>query len=304
MAAQHGQRGLELVAGVVEEAALLGEGGLEPVQHGVDGAGEGGDVVVPGEGDAPAEVGLGDLLGGAPQAPQGRQQPPGQQEGRARDEQQRQRGDDGVGAHRVPERGAADVEPGDHEQGSGLAVAAEPDGLTHQQDLALAGHVEAGAAPGAGDVGGGRAEGGVVDDGVLGGGEEAHRVPPPLDPAHEQLVVVGDVALEEQLQHGGDVLERLGGGGIQAPGLDPRELLQLLVHRRARLLLEAVTLDGVDQQPGQGQGRGGEGGDDGGDPGADRDPGALRSPRRRRRRAQSSSRSSVVSSRSSSSRSA
>ena len=61
VAAQHGQRRLQLVAGVVEELALADERRLQPVEHAVEGAGQRGDVVVAGLGQPAGEVGLADL---------------------------------------------------------------------------------------------------------------------------------------------------------------------------------------------------------------------------------------------------
>ena len=91
VAAQDGQRRLELVAGVVEELPLPDERRLEPVEHPVDGPGERGDVVVAGDREPAGQVGVGDLLGGLAQRAQRREQPAGLPGREARDEQQRQR---------------------------------------------------------------------------------------------------------------------------------------------------------------------------------------------------------------------
>jgi hypothetical protein len=55
-------RRTQLVAGVVEEPALLHEGVLQPVEHRVEGVAQVGDVVIAGGVEPPAEVGVADLL--------------------------------------------------------------------------------------------------------------------------------------------------------------------------------------------------------------------------------------------------
>ena len=61
VAAHHRERRAQLVAGVVEELPLADERLLEPVEHAVDGAGEGGDVVVAGDREPLREVALADV---------------------------------------------------------------------------------------------------------------------------------------------------------------------------------------------------------------------------------------------------
>jgi hypothetical protein len=61
MSAHHGQRGLELVTGVVEELALCGERRLEPVEHVVDGSGQRRDVVVAALRDPAGQITGGDV---------------------------------------------------------------------------------------------------------------------------------------------------------------------------------------------------------------------------------------------------
>ena len=59
---------------VIEQLALAADGRFEPVEHGVDGAGERRQVVVAVHRDAAAQVVLGDVLGGGAQQPDRLQQ--------------------------------------------------------------------------------------------------------------------------------------------------------------------------------------------------------------------------------------
>ena len=68
--------GAQIVAGVVEELALVGEGALEPVEHRVK-AGTAGHLVTAADLEAAAEVGPLDLLGGAADVADGARHPPG-----------------------------------------------------------------------------------------------------------------------------------------------------------------------------------------------------------------------------------
>jgi hypothetical protein len=72
-------RRAELVAGVVQEPPLSGEGRLQPVQHVVEGPGQLGDVVVSADRDPPGQVGFADPLGRLADQPDRRQHPSGQQ---------------------------------------------------------------------------------------------------------------------------------------------------------------------------------------------------------------------------------
>ncbi len=65
-------RGPELMAGVVDEVPLRGEGDLQPVEHVVEGARELGDVVVARDRNAPGEVGFADVARGGAHQPYGR----------------------------------------------------------------------------------------------------------------------------------------------------------------------------------------------------------------------------------------
>jgi hypothetical protein len=81
----------QLVAGIVKEAALVAERCLETVEHGVERARQLGDLVVAASHvDAPAQVGLRQLLGRLGHRPHGRQHPARDQPPqRPRDQQDR-----------------------------------------------------------------------------------------------------------------------------------------------------------------------------------------------------------------------
>ncbi len=99
MPADDRDRGAQLVSGVVEEAALLREGVLQPVKHRVECVAELRDVVVAGGVEAPAQVGVADLLRGDTHVPQRLEQAPGDQPRPGGDEQQRHARHQGVRAH-------------------------------------------------------------------------------------------------------------------------------------------------------------------------------------------------------------
>ena len=124
MAAEHGERGLELVAGVVEELALAHERRLEPVEHPVEGPGERGDVVVAGLGQPAGQVGVVDLVGGLAQGAQRREQAAGLRRRERRDHQEREQRHDDVGLDGVPEPGPGVAVVGHDDQRAGLVAAA------------------------------------------------------------------------------------------------------------------------------------------------------------------------------------
>ena len=139
MAAKHGERRLQLVAGVVEELALPHERRLQAVQHPVDGAGQRGDVVVAGLGDPLGQVGLPDLLRRLRRVRSGASRRPDCQAASAVISSRVSDGHDQVGAHRVPKAGPFLVEVGDDHQRAGLVALGDRLGRDQQLALVLGG---------------------------------------------------------------------------------------------------------------------------------------------------------------------
>ncbi len=94
MAADDGDRGTQLVAGVVHEVPLHDEGPFEPVDHVVERPRQRRHVVVAGHREPAGEIGgVADLLRRHPHQPDGRQHPPRHEpSGRPRQPHRRQRG--------------------------------------------------------------------------------------------------------------------------------------------------------------------------------------------------------------------
>ncbi len=98
VAADDGDGGAQFVADVVEQLTLTVENPLQPVEHGVHGTGQGRQVVVAVHRYAPAQVVLGDVLGGGAQQPDRLQQASDQQPDQEPDRGQRSERDQGIGA--------------------------------------------------------------------------------------------------------------------------------------------------------------------------------------------------------------
>ena len=101
MTAHHRDRGAQLVPDVVEELALGLDGALDAVQHPVDGAGQGGQVVPAAHRHAGGQVALVDGVGGPAQLLDGAQQPL-----HAEPRQRAGQGDRDDGGRRVQAHGA------------------------------------------------------------------------------------------------------------------------------------------------------------------------------------------------------
>ena len=84
VAADDRERVAQLVAGVVDELALAAHHGLEPVEHRVEASRHLGGLVTPARADPPGQVGLGDRAGGIGQLLHRPQDPPSQEVGRDR----------------------------------------------------------------------------------------------------------------------------------------------------------------------------------------------------------------------------
>ncbi len=117
---QHGDRRAQLVAGVVEEHPLPGEGGLDPVEHGVEGAAQLGDLVLPrGLGQAAPGLGQGDGIGLLAHPPDGPQRRPGQQPPAGRQQGAEERAEDGQDERQPlapPEHGVGGGADDDHQR--------------------------------------------------------------------------------------------------------------------------------------------------------------------------------------------
>ncbi len=151
---QHGDRGAQLVAGVVEEHALPGEGGLDPVEHGVEGTAELGDLVLArGLGEAAADLGQGDGVGLLAHPPDGPQRRTGQQPAPGRQDAAQQRAEQGQDQRQA-------LPAPDH------GVERSPD---HDDERPVAGPHRVGQQPGPLAEGRGRRDAPIVEDVVADG---------------------------------------------------------------------------------------------------------------------------------------
>jgi hypothetical protein len=201
VAADDRDRGAQLVAGVVQEPPLGGEGRLQPVEHVVEGAGQLGDVVVAGDGDAAGQVRLTDPLGGLADQPDRGQHPPGHQPAGQAGHGQGAEPDQGEDADRVGDLLPLEVAELQHHQRGRPRVAGDPDrqdGVAHGPDRAVG--------PAVGRFPRGRHPG---DEGRVGveagrGHPQAAMGGPPGDHAEERLVLglrqgLLEVALQQRV---------------------------------------------------------------------------------------------------------
>ena len=261
VAAEHGERGLELVAGVVEELPLADERRLEPVEHPVEGPGQRGDVVVAGLGQPPGQVGVVDLVGGLAQRPQRREQPPGLRGRERGDHQQREQRDHDVGLD-----GVAAARPGRRRSRSPRSARRSRRRAATVWALRISSScrvVDPGGAVVGRDAGGGRP-----------------RRPPgprrcsrPAETCLRRAVVPGRPGPRRRRAPATAGTRRAArrrwrSDGAVAAAWNLPNSLELLVDPVARCPGRCAGLDDVDDQPGAGQGEQGEQGDRRGDPDA------------------------------------
>jgi hypothetical protein len=242
----------QLVAGVVEELPLVGEGVLEPVEHAVERARELGDLVGPANLQAPRQVGGTDLLGRAAHVIHRSQHP-------ARGHPGQGAGDEESDGTRTEEhvRDDVDLAPLQVAEHAHHQRPTRRRALDEHRDDAVGDHAALGPdLTGAGVLGGGEGGHGIrieVQTGrrLLRDAADRH----PVHQPDEGLVRLGDAALEVQLEEPSGVVERCPGHGVDA-GLGQRaELVDLLRQGGVDAVVDArhEVLAGDDEADEQGQ---------------------------------------------------
>ena len=127
MPADHGDGRTQLVADVIEQVALRLHRGLHPVQHPVDGSGQGGQIVSALNRDPGGQVVLADGLGGASQLLDGAQEPLDGEPGQAGHQGDGEDGRRGVEGHGAQELGLGDLEVDDVHERPVLGAALDRD---------------------------------------------------------------------------------------------------------------------------------------------------------------------------------
>ena len=218
--ADHGDRGAQLVADVVQQVALGLHRGLDPVEHPVDGRGQGRQVIPALDRYPGGQVLLADGLGGSAQLLDGAQEPLDGEPGQTRHQGDGEHGRRRVEGHGAPELGLGDLKVDDVHERAALGAALQRDnedpvargGGAHRLDDGLRG----------GGLGGDPseqllvllgAEGDAVcgDPGQLRTGIGAHE-------AELGLTAPLGSALDVGTKNRGDVLQGLTAGGVLPVG--------------------------------------------------------------------------------------
>ena len=218
MTADHGDRGAQLVADVVEQVALGLHRGLDPVEHPVDGRGQRRQVVPALDRHPGGQVLLTNGLGGSAQLLNGAKEPFDGEPGQTRHQGDGEHGRRRVEGHGAPELGLGDLEVDDVHERAALGSALQRDdedpvargGGAHCFDDGLRGG-GLGRHPSEQLLVG--AEGDVVrgDPGQLGAGIGAHE-------AELGLTAPLGSALDVGTKNRGDVLQGLTAGGVLPVG--------------------------------------------------------------------------------------